>query len=123
MADAEEAGLVHVTYNAEREPIMFFCNCCPCCCVVLRALKQFKTPYIIARSNFVAVVEEESCTGCGVCAEERCPMEAIVEQDGTYRVLPRGGPRMWCLRTDLSHRSDYALEETRTQSRIHPQEV
>jgi Pyruvate/2-oxoacid:ferredoxin oxidoreductase delta subunit len=87
MADAEEAGLVHVTYNAENEPIMFFCNCCPCCCVVLRALKQFKTPYIIARSNFVAVVEEERCTGCGVCAEERCPMEAIVEKNGAYRVL------------------------------------
>ena len=88
MADAEEAGLVHVTYNAESEPVMFFCNCCPCCCVVLRAVKQFQTPHILARSHFVAAVDSGICTGCGVCAEERCPMEAIAEENGAYRVLP-----------------------------------
>ncbi len=86
MADAEAAGLVHVTYNAENEPIMFFCNCCPCCCVVLRAVKNFKTPHLMARSNFVARIDPESCTACAVCAEDRCPMDAIVEQDGGYRV-------------------------------------
>jgi len=87
MADAEEEGLVHNTYNVE-EGQVFVCNCCPCCCGILRGVKEFNAPYILAKSNFVAVIDQETCVECGVCADERCPMDAIVEEDGDYSVIP-----------------------------------
>ena len=86
ISDAEEEGLVHCTYNVEQGQV-FVCNCCPCCCGILRSVKEFKAPYILARSNFVALINQESCAACGVCADERCPMEAVVEKNGAYRVL------------------------------------
>lgn len=86
MAVAEEAGLVHCTYNVEDGQV-FVCNCCPCCCGLLRGLKEFGAPNIVAKSNFAAAIDQESCTACGVCKDERCPMDAIVEENGSYRVL------------------------------------
>ncbi|UCD56768.1 MAG: 4Fe-4S binding protein [Candidatus Hydrogenedentota bacterium] len=87
IADAEEAGLVHCTYNVEDGQV-FVCNCCPCCCGILRGVKEFKAPHLLAKSYFVAAIDEDTCAACGVCADERCPMDAIVEEDDTYKVLP-----------------------------------
>ncbi len=86
ITDAEEEGLIHCSYNVEKRQF-FLCNCCPCCCLFLRGAKEFKAPHILVRSHFVAAIEQESCTACGVCANERCPMDAIVEHNGNYRVL------------------------------------
>jgi Na+-translocating ferredoxin:NAD+ oxidoreductase RNF subunit RnfB len=84
---AEEAGLVHCTYNVQSGQA-FVCNCCPCCCGILRGVKEYSAPYILAKSNFVAVIDQDNCVQCGVCAEERCPMEAIVEEGDGLKVLP-----------------------------------
>ncbi len=84
---AEEEGLVHSTYNVQNEQ-MFVCNCCSCCCGIIRGMKYFNAPYLLAKSNFVALIDQDVCQACGVCAEERCPMEAISETEGTYRVNP-----------------------------------
>lgn len=86
LADAEEEGLVHCTYNVQ-EGQVFVCNCCSCCCLILRSLKEFKAPYMLAKSNFVASIDQESCTACGICMEDRCPMDAISEEDDIYAVL------------------------------------
>jgi len=83
---AEEEGLVHLTYNVV-EGQNFVCACCPCCCGMLRAVKEFNLPTALAKSDFVAVIDQESCTACGVCKDERCPMDAIIEEDDEYRVL------------------------------------
>lgn len=82
----EKEGLVHATYNIQ-EGNVFVCNCCSCCCGFLRGLKEFHMPYFLTRSNFMAAIDGESCSACGVCAEERCPMEAIAAEDGAYSVL------------------------------------
>ena len=82
----EREGLIHCTYNVQ-EGQMFVCNCCVCCCGILRSVKEFDAPYALARSNFVAFINQDSCSACGACADERCQMEAIVEEDGTYTVL------------------------------------
>ena len=84
---AEEEGLVHCTYNFEHNQ-MFVCNCCSCCCGFMRLLTEYHTPYGLVRSNWEAVIDEDLCETCGVCANERCPVEAIEETDsGDYLVL------------------------------------
>lgn len=84
---SEKEGLVHCTYNIEKGQF-FICNCCACACVGIRSVKEFHAPHMLAKSNFVASIDQESCSACGVCADERCPMDAIVEDDGNYAVLP-----------------------------------
>lgn len=84
---AEAEGLVHATFNVKSGQF-FVCNCCSCCCGMLRSIKYLNAPHIMAASNFVASVNQETCAACGVCADERCPMDAIVQENGAYRVLP-----------------------------------
>jgi len=83
----EEEGLVHnLIYNTKEDHIAI-CNCCPCCCVAMRGVIEFGVPSSIARSNYVALIDQDSCDGCGICADERCPMDAIVEDNNEYKVL------------------------------------
>jgi Na+-translocating ferredoxin:NAD+ oxidoreductase subunit B len=73
---SEAAGLVHTSNNsAERANLI--CNCCPCCCTVLRGRTQLNHPHAFEPSRFEALVHKEECTGCSICADERCPMKAI----------------------------------------------
>jgi len=73
---AEQAGLVHTSNNsADRAGLI--CNCCPCCCTVLRGRTQLKHAHAFEPSRFEAHVKSEDCIGCAVCADERCPMKAI----------------------------------------------
>jgi electron transport complex protein RnfB len=73
--EAEEAGLVHSTGNY-RDQHHYICNCCTCCCGVLRGVAEFSIPTAIARSNFRATVDGEACVGCGDCIE-RCQFGAL----------------------------------------------
>lgn len=82
----EDEGLVHCTYNVQ-EQNMFVCNCCSCCCGFLRGVKEFDAPHMLMPSGVVARIESESCVSCGVCAEKRCPMEAIVPGEEAYEVI------------------------------------
>lgn len=84
---AEKDGLVHTTYNADESGITCLCACCPCCSSFLSGLAKYKAPYMVTRSSYVAWIDETACEQCGVCANERCPMGAIKEDDG-YTVLP-----------------------------------
>lgn len=72
---AEEAGLVHSTGNFQ-DRHYYICNCCPCCCAVLRGLLEFSVPSAVARSAFRAAVDETTCLGCGACVE-RCHFGAL----------------------------------------------
>jgi Fe-S-cluster-containing hydrogenase component 2 len=81
----DEEGLVHMTYNVQHNQ-MFVCNCCSCCCGVLRGMSLYNAPNIMAKSNYHAVINQETCAACGICADERCPVKAIEETDGAYEV-------------------------------------
>ncbi len=73
---AEEAGLVHTSNNsADRANLI--CNCCPCCCTVLRGKTQLNHPHAFEPSRYLAQVLTDDCTGCAICADERCPVQAI----------------------------------------------
>jgi electron transport complex protein RnfB len=84
---SEQEGLVHSTYNVQSDQ-MFVCNCCSCCCGLLRGMKHLKAPHLLAGSNFVAAIDQETCAQCGLCADERCPVNAISETGGGYSVSP-----------------------------------
>jgi NAD-dependent dihydropyrimidine dehydrogenase PreA subunit len=44
---------------------------------MLVGVKKFNVPYLMAKSNFVSIIDQETCAECGVCADERCPMEPL----------------------------------------------
>jgi len=78
---AEQAGLVH-TSNNSTDKANLICNCCPCCCTILRGKTQIHHPHAFETSRFEAQVKSSDCTGCGICADERCPVKAIEMKDG-----------------------------------------
>jgi H+/Na+-translocating ferredoxin:NAD+ oxidoreductase subunit B len=82
---AEEAGLVH-TANNSQDRLNFVCNCCPCCCTILRGLTELHLPNAFARSRWRAEVDAALCLGCGVCEEERCPVGAVQVVDDVAQV-------------------------------------
>jgi ferredoxin len=51
------------------------CNCCKCCCFGMEAMGKYGVP-MVASSGYVAQVDETVCGGCESC-EEVCPFEAI----------------------------------------------
>jgi electron transport complex protein RnfB len=86
LREAEEAGLVHSPGNY-RDGNHYICNCCTCCCGVLRNVAEFNIPTAIAKSSFVATVDEEACTGCGDCLE-RCQFDALAVPDAVCLIDP-----------------------------------
>lgn len=87
MRRAEEAGLVHTTNNSQ-DRLSLICNCCPCCCTILRGLTQLRNPNAFAVSRWQSQVDTDLCNGCGVCEEERCPVSAIKVTDSVAVVDP-----------------------------------
>ncbi len=81
---AEETALVACPGNSQ--DIMHVCLCCSCCCGVLRGLRRLERPADHAGSTFQAQIDASLCTGCAICTEERCQIEAIVEDEDVMRV-------------------------------------
>ena len=75
---AEKAGLVCQPFNTVNPGGM--CNCCGCCCGVLRALKENPKPAELVISNYFAQVDPDECTACETCLD-RCQMDAIFMND------------------------------------------
>lgn len=80
LIEFDKAGLVHQVNNAQ-DKITFICNCCPCCCGILRANLKYGNENVFSASGFVAECDYDSCTQCGICADERCPVSAIEMKD------------------------------------------
>jgi ferredoxin len=84
MKEAEEVGLVHKAFhpgsNVSR-PETSICNCCKDCCDTLNFWRDGALP-LINSTYYLSVIDQDLCTGCGICVE-RCPTEAItLNEDG-----------------------------------------
>ena len=75
LAKAYENNLVQFGENV-RQKVNFICNCCGCCCEAMIAARRFAVMHPIHTSNFLPIVEEKTCKGCGKCAAV-CPVEAM----------------------------------------------
>ncbi len=84
---AEEAGLVHMTNNFQ-DGRFYICNCCGCCCGVLKGINQLGIPAsTVVNSHYYAVIDPDECVACGTCADERCQVNAIEEGEDAYKVI------------------------------------
>jgi len=82
MREAEAAGLVHKAFHPgsrESSPETSICNCCKDCCDTLRLWRDGTLP-MINSTYHLAVIDEETCTGCGTCVDW-CPTDAITLGD------------------------------------------
>lgn len=84
---SEEVGLVHISNNSQ-DRLTLICNCCSCCCTVLTCLTKINAPYPFAKGRWLAIVDETLCTGCGLCRDERCLLQAINVNSDTAEVDP-----------------------------------
>jgi electron transport complex protein RnfB len=78
LRENEKDGLVLQPSNA-RNPV-FVCSCCGCCCGMLGMQRRLPHPLAFWTANFHAVVDADSCTGCGTCAT-RCQVDAVAVPD------------------------------------------
>jgi electron transport complex protein RnfB len=77
---AEEIGLVHTVSNIMKG-VGYVCNCCGCCCGILRGINDWGIENSVARANYAATIDPDTCVNCGTC-RNRCQVHAIREQDG-----------------------------------------
>ncbi|TEU00311.1 MAG: 4Fe-4S dicluster domain-containing protein [Candidatus Stahlbacteria bacterium] len=75
----EEIGLVHTVSNIAKG-IYYVCNCCGCCCGILRGINDWGIEDSVAAANYYAVIDSDECTDCGICIE-RCQVSAISLKD------------------------------------------
>ncbi len=75
LRQAYDHDLVQFGENV-REKVNFICNCCGCCCEAMIAARRFAIMNPVHTTNFIPVIDEETCNGCGKCVNV-CPVEAM----------------------------------------------
>jgi ferredoxin len=86
---AREHGNVQMADNVRNRP-GFICNCCSCCCEMMEAFRTLPEMTKVISSNYIAVIADEQCSGCGKCADA-CPIDVIdlVPASGTDKIPKR----------------------------------
>jgi len=83
---ADEENLVLQPSNSRE--IAVICCCCSCCCGILQGIKRHPRPAEIVSSVYIAILDQDLCTGCGVCLQ-RCQMDAITRDDDVVSLNPQ----------------------------------
>lgn len=83
---SRDKGLVICGDNV-RHNVTFICQCCSCCCNLLRGVNRYGYPNTIVTSSFIASVDEAACTGCAKC-DKACPVGAIEMSEKTTSAKP-----------------------------------
>jgi NAD-dependent dihydropyrimidine dehydrogenase PreA subunit len=83
---ARQLNLTHVTDNIRYKP-SFICNCCSCCCELLAGV-QAGYHDGIAKTPFVARIDEARCNGCGLCLQA-CNVHGLsLGKEGEVKTAP-----------------------------------
>jgi electron transport complex protein RnfB len=77
----EATGLVHTVSNVA-DGVGYVCNCCGCCCGILRGITDFGIQESVACANYFATIDPAICLDCGICIE-RCQVHAITSAGGS----------------------------------------
>jgi len=83
----EKIGLVHTVSNVA-EGVWYVCNCCGCCCGILRGITEFGIEKSVAAANYYSVIDPEKCKACGTCVK-RCQMHAITQNSDEIALINR----------------------------------
>ncbi len=75
LTEAKAAGLAQTGDNV-RNSVSYMCNCCGCCCGMMRSIRKYDIYDGIVPSNFAATTDHSLCRGCTKCAKA-CPVDAI----------------------------------------------
>ena len=88
MDDLDPCPICHTVINAKE--VRWICNCDNYSCVIQKVLKMSINYDIhdgIAPSRFLAILESDKCTGCGICPT-KCLFEAIkMDEDGKKAII------------------------------------
>ena len=96
VAKCREAGLVHLIGRNKLDTVwlgvgpgqklLTICNCCECCCLwkMLPNLR-FSISGNVQKMPGVSIEVNDSCTGCGACAQNICFVDAITVENGKAR--------------------------------------
>ncbi len=82
--EAENLGMVHAVSN-NKENVGYVCNCCGCCCTILRGITEWGIDFSVASASYYADVDHDGCSACEMCVG-RCQVDAI-GIDGTSAVV------------------------------------
>ncbi|MDH3454298.1 MAG: 4Fe-4S binding protein, partial [Desulfuromonadales bacterium] len=82
---ARSFNLTHVTDNIREKP-SFICNCCSCCCELMAGIQSGFADGV-AKTPFLAEVDEAACTLCGTCIKTcNAACIAALKEHRTVRV-------------------------------------
>jgi ferredoxin len=84
LKQADKAGLVLQPSNSQK--VINICCCCGCCCQVLKTMATYPKPAELVSSAFLAELDTDSCSGCGVCVK-RCQMDALTMDPETEKAV------------------------------------
>lgn len=83
---AERGDIHQIGYFQDGARPFELCNCCTCCCFVLREVKERGNYTERLRCRYVAITDAALCTGCGLCLES-CFFEARQLEGGTLHLI------------------------------------
>jgi NAD-dependent dihydropyrimidine dehydrogenase PreA subunit/DNA-binding Lrp family transcriptional regulator len=78
LKDSEKDGLVHKAWHPHSDisrDETSICNCCEDCCGTFDWWRSGSTA-MINSTNFISIIDKDSCVGCGTCVE-KCPVGAV----------------------------------------------
>ncbi|OPY82685.1 MAG: Ferredoxin-2 [Smithella sp. PtaU1.Bin162] len=103
LARAQELGLM-LNGDNEKRNVEYICQCCSCCCHLIKSINKFGYQGILVTSGLLPVINKELCKGCGKCVEA-CPVHALSRQKFTDRSFSINVDKESCLGCTICQRA------------------